>query len=135
MTDLITRVKFDGEYASIETRTDGLTADLDPVELGEGPAAAIAEAISAGIRGISERARDGRRQLFNRSGKLANGISVVQVGTEFEIRAPPDRLQDPALAERLAELVSAIAAPLSDRGVQQAIDRTTRSIHGTTSTE
>jgi hypothetical protein len=117
-----------GDYTSVECRADELEHTFDVSALGEGPAAAIRDAIARGIRSISEPARSGR-PLFNRSGHLANGISAsAEPDGGWSIAAPPDRLQDPALAERLAELVPAIAKPLDQPPVKSAIEQTTNQI-------
>lgn len=100
---------------------DELVIEMDPLKLGQGPAEAIRRAIVAGIRGISARGRDGHR-LFNRTGHLADGIDVQSTGSEYQITAPGDRLEDPAVASRLAELVPAIRDPLTPDVVQAIVD-------------
>lgn len=113
-----------GRHASVEIRADPLEHDLDEVELGRGPAAAIREAIATGIKAIRQRASDatirkreqaraalargeawavrryaGRQpgqsdRLFNDSGTLAAGLTVQQRGKEWLVLAPANRGSD-----------------------------------------
>lgn len=109
-----------GRHASVEVKAEPLEHDFDEVELGRGPAQAIREAISTGIKAIRQRAsaatirkreqaraalargeawavkRYAGRQpgqsdrLFNDSGALAD-LRVIEQRGEFSIVTPPNR--------------------------------------------
>ncbi len=106
------------------TTRDELVYDLDPVHLGEPVAEVIRAQVQAGIRGITEMSRDGRHRLFNKTGHLADGITVERDGDGFAISAPSDRLADDAVVARLVELVPVIADPTGTAEVQRAIEKT-----------
>ena len=89
------------------------------------PAAAIAEGIRNGIKGITEMSRDGKHRAFNRTGTLANGIEAVKNGDEYAIVAPLGYLEDDALFARLVALVPAIADPTTIPELDAAIERVT----------
>lgn len=127
MADKITitigsNVQHKSKYGGVTIKSEILEVTLDPVALASKTAEAGAEAVRSGIRGITARTRDRKRPLFNNTGELARGIAVRAAGDASEVVAPPDRLEDDALAERLAELVPAIADPLRDPVVQRAIE-------------
>jgi hypothetical protein len=116
------------DTTSIECKADKIEHTFNVTELGAGPANAIAEAIGRGIRNINEPARSGRK-LFNRSGHLADGITANAADDgEWSIVPPADRLQDPDLVTRLAELVPAITKPTEQPTVKAAIEETTNQI-------
>lgn len=117
-------MRYRGARASVEVEADVLEHDFDAQDLGEPVAAAIAEAIRAGIRGIGQRAsaatveyrerakaalargagwavrRYGTRtpdvtdRLFNDSGALAD-LKAEAVGDEWRIVTPPQRTDTP----------------------------------------
>lgn len=113
-----------GGHVGVEVESSPIEHVLDDNELARGPAEVLAAAIRNGIKTNPERTRDGKRQLFVRTGTLANGITTVQRGATVDIVAPPGYLQDPEMVERLAEVVLALREPLSSREVTEAIAKT-----------
>lgn len=118
-----TDVKFRGKR-SVEIKSQKLVVDLDDDAMAETHAKANAEAIEAGIRAISERTRDGKRQLFVRTGHLASSISTRKGADGVEVVAPPGYLADPALMQRLVDVVPVLRDPLGDKRVREAIEAT-----------
>lgn len=106
---------------STTTKMDPIEiADLD--ELARPVAAAIRDNIVSGIRNIPQRA-DGSRP-FNDTGKLVAGVRLEKRSDgSYSIVAPPDRLQDPRVMERLFELVPQLADPLSAANVTAAVEK------------
>ncbi len=129
-------ITLDESYESedVVVTAEPLTVELDELELGKGPATAIATAVGKGIAAIASsaspatirrRRSDGitSTRLFNATGKLAAGIRAAAAGDGYEITAPADRLSEPGMAEQLAELVPAIRDPLGDAGVKAAVEK------------
>lgn len=119
---------------SITVAAEPLEIEVDPVELGRGPANAIARSVSQGIRDVDIQASPGtvrrRRahgiastQKWNATGKLAASIRAERDGQGYAIVAAPDRLQDPAIAEQIVADVRAIADPMTPE-VERAIEDT-----------
>ena len=93
-------------------------AELDSVT--QPVARAIRDGIVAGIKAIP--ARPDGSHPFNHTGKLANGIKLEKNSDgSYSITAPPDRLQNPKVVERLIEAVPLIADPLSAPTVSAAV--------------
>lgn len=109
---------------SVEIKSQQIVVDLDEEAMALEHARANAEAIEAGIRAIPDRTRDGKRQLFVRTGHLASTITTRKGADGVEVIAPPGYLQDPAMLERLASVVSALRDPLGDKRVRDAIAAT-----------
>lgn len=117
------------DHTSVECRTEPIDHVFDARALGQGPAQAIRDAIAAGIRAIASKTQDGKRQLFNRTGHLAEAMRAEPgTGDDWNILRPDDRLRDPTLLERLRELVPALRDPLQVREVRDAIANTLRSV-------
>lgn len=110
-----------GSVVSVAIKADALVVDLQPTRVGTAVAAAIAKAVMIGIKSIGEMSKGNRHQAFNNTGTLANGITVQQVGSDFEIVPPPGYLQNDDVMQRLIDLVPAIFDPLSDPTVADAI--------------
>ena len=120
---------------SVETTSEPLEHTFDPVKLGKGPAEAIKDAVAEEIRGITEQAsantiaqrrKAGRTgtKLFNDTGRLARGLAVKLVGSEYQTVAPKDRLTGLTgeLAAELVELVDISGKDLvKDRAVRKEI--------------
>ena len=121
-----------GKHSRISVKSEALTVDLDPAKLAAPVAEAIKEEIAAGIRGISEKGRSGRR-LFNNTGHLASDLSISSAGAELHIAAPPDRLQAAGvLFSRLVELVPVLSDPrklISATRVQKAQRQVLEKMH------
>jgi hypothetical protein len=114
------------KYYTTTVRTETLTYELDEAKLAAPVAAAIRDAVADGIRGITEMSHDGKHRLFNRTGALVAGLTVVQSGGAFCIVPPSDHFQEPtgpALLERLVELVPVIQDPTKAAGVVAAIEK------------
>jgi hypothetical protein len=90
-----------------------LTVDLDARAIGAEIAAAMASAISAGIRTQAPK--------WNKTGTLANGITVVVDGKSHNVCAPVGRLDRPELIDKLRDDVAALASPLASAAVAKAI--------------
>lgn len=105
--------------------TETFTFELDDAALAAPVADAIAADVAAGIAAITERSRDGKHRLFNRTGALVAGIRAVQSGpAEYSIVPPADHFQGSnadELLEKLVSLVPALQDPLSGPRAQAAI--------------
>ena len=114
-----------GKHSSEKITPEKIAHNLDPKDLGVGPARAVAKAIGDGIKAISATSSDGHRK-FNVTGRLANGISATfdPERAEFRIETPTDRQLYPRMVERLQELVPAIRDPLADPKVLTEIVNT-----------
>jgi hypothetical protein len=99
-----------------------ITVDV-PDDVAAAPAAAIAEGIADRIRAISQRSRDGKRQIFNRTGRLVKELAAIAVAGGYNIVAPAGYLTDDALLERLIDLVPAIADPTVLTELQAAVEK------------
>lgn len=110
---------------SIETKSETIEVETDPAELGRPVAETIRDAIESGIRNTSATNKAGKRS-WNRTGRLASGLTVNRSGDAYEIKAPSDRLQDPKMIEQLAEDVPVIAEPLQSAAVKDQIAETAR---------
>ena len=123
----------------VTIKADPIEVDLDPVELGKGPAEAIAKAIGDGIRGCDLPAKPGtikRRQAqgitsqnkWNATGRLAESIAAARDGDGYVIGVgAADRLQDPQMLAELARDIPEIRDPVTPE-VEQAIEKTAESI-------
>ena len=114
-------VRSAGSVVTVTVRADVLVIDLQPARVGTAVSAAIARAVSLGIKSIGEMAKGGRHLAFNNTGTLANGITVEQSGVDFEIVPPAGYLQSDDVMQRLIDLVPEISDPLSDPSVNDAI--------------
>ncbi len=110
---------------------DELEISLEPKALGQGPAEAIRVAIATGIKAITVKGKDEHR-LFNRTGHLANDMTLKSRGTTWEIAAPSDRLGSATLYDRLSRLVAAIPRPLDQPLVIKAIEKSVKEINKVT---
>lgn len=107
------------------TKAQEITVDLAETPIAKAVAEAALKQIAAGIRAVDEKTPSGRRR-WNRTGKLANGLRVEQVGNEFHIRPPDDRLNFEGALEQLAEDVGRpIERPLEEPPVKKAIQDAT----------
>jgi len=113
---------FAGKHSSVEFKPAKLEHNLDPKDLGKGPAEALARAIGNGIKSISATSKDGH-QMFNVTGRLANGIHATfdAAAGDFRIETPPDRALSRLQIDRLVELVPALSEPLDNPGMEVAL--------------
>ncbi len=118
------KARRDGQNASIKISGDTLEIDLDPEKLVQKPAQAMAKAVAAEVRNSGERTADGKRQRWNNTGTLANGIRAVG----GSVVAPAGRLERPELVEKFLDDIEAAANPLGQPTVQKAIAETTGEI-------
>ena len=116
-----------GKAMRVYTKAQPIEIETDPATIAKPIADAIAQAIAAGIRGTSATNKSGKKS-WNRTGRLASGLTVEKVGERYEVRAPSDRLQDPAMVAALAEDVPELARPLDPPRVQQQLEETTRDL-------
>lgn len=107
------------DNATVTCRFDSVTVEIDEKEIANQLGVAAAQAVAAGIRAIGVTHPSGKRKLFNNTGHLANDIRVV----DGEVLVPPDRLQNPALRERLRVLVPALAQPVAAPPVVAALEK------------
>ena len=113
-------------YSTTTTRTE-LVTETDPTALARPVADVIRDECAAGIRAITEMAKDGKHRLFNKTGHLSNGLTVEAQGAggTFAIVAPSDRFDDDKAdvqMARLVGLVPVIADPLASERVRTAIE-------------
>lgn len=112
--------------AGVIVEGERIELELDQQALGEQLAQAAADAIAEGIKAISDVAPDGHK-LFNRTGRLANGIEAV-AGADggFDIVPPEGYLLDDGVFDHLVELVPEIDDPFRrvtmTAAVEQAAD-------------
>jgi len=125
--------------ASVTVKADPLEIELDPIALGRGPADAIAETISEAIASsevpaspgtIAKRKRQGitSTRKWNATGELARGIRSDVNGQGFDIHAPSDRLEDPALLEQLAADIPEVANPTDSTQFQNALEQSANAV-------
>jgi hypothetical protein len=120
--------------ASVTITAEPLEIEIDPLVLALGPAEAIANSIRVGIQNSGEQVSEGTarqrkargiagRTKWNATGELARGIRAEQDGRGYSIVAPPGRLQDDEVAQKLVEDIEEIAEPVT-RTVEAAIEKT-----------
>lgn len=103
-----------GRHVSMAIEADEVEVEADELVLLRGPAEAARDAVAADIRAIAEPAQRGDHKLFNVTGTLAANIEVQpdQSAHALDVVPPPNRLEDPAVVERLVDAVPSLRDPL-----------------------
>lgn len=118
--------------ASVEYKSSDLEIDIDVEAIAKELAGAGVTAVVQGIRSIGASTKDGDHPQFKHTGTLVNGIASRVAGTgETEVVAPPNRLQEQVVFERMVDLVPVLREPLGVVGadlIHDAIDKATRGV-------
>lgn len=118
--------------STVEYQSSDLEIDIDVDEIAKALSDAGVTAVVQGIRAIGKPTKDGEHPQFKNTGTLVNGITAHKSGTgDAEVVAPPDRLQEQVVFERMVELVPVLREPLGAVGAQpihDAIEKATRDV-------